>query len=113
VRQKSDAKILASFFTHHMIPGFVIPNSWQSTSGNERNKKDMLLDIFTLGYLCVQNKITNRYKYFSWFMPPTYQLVDNIKLDEDHPAPVLEGTFIHFILIFYLQELPFLIVHLV
>jgi len=88
VRQKSDDKVFRSFFKDHMVQSFAIPRSWES---DPITKKDLIYDILSFGYTCVQNKNMNRYKYFSWFMPPTYELIDKIQIDQSSGTQTLEA----------------------
>jgi hypothetical protein len=49
----------------------------------------MIVEVLTLGHLCVQNRNVNRYKYFVWFMPPIYEMINTIKTGADAPSSVL------------------------
>lgn len=49
----------------------------------------MIVEVLTLGHLCVQNRNVNRYKYFVWFLPPIYEMINAINTGADAPSSVV------------------------
>lgn len=85
VQQKSDANSLVSFFQNHMLESFAVLLPWTLSVPSSRMLR-LYMDILEFGYLCVQAGNTNRYKFFSWFMPPVYSQVASLSITDAEKA---------------------------
>lgn len=87
VQQKADPKSLVSFFENHMVECFAVIVTW--TSAPKARLQQLYADILEFGYHCAQAGNTNRYKFFSWFMPPVFTQVGSLPIADPEKVDIV------------------------
>lgn len=88
VQQKSDPGSFVSFFKSHMVDSFATVISWHKDVSLAKRKK-LFVEILDFGFSCVKAGNTNRYKFFSWFMPPIYAQVDGLSGSDENKVEIV------------------------